>query len=205
MVQQRHKLSLRSRGGRWTSFTSGTRMKCFQREGLWHRTQLFLTSRRVKKKKERKKIADQTNPGERMIELAAGQDLTSLFVDQGEIKEKRHERSCTTQHLYSYWLKSLIWRTKVVSEGWGGLHLNAFLSWAGWLCGRRRTGARSSVDTPGRENNVYFVFNICTPTQLNTTNCVSGFKERKQQQNWSSLGLLRLTWDQCRFQLYSRS
>lgn len=48
-----------------------------------------------------------------MIELAAGQDLTSLVVDQGEIteqkeKKKRHERSSMTQHLYSYWLKSLI-------------------------------------------------------------------------------------------------
>lgn len=83
---------------------------------------------------------------------------------------KKKKKSSTTQHLYSYWLKSLIWRTKVVSEEGGGLHLNALSSWAGWPCGRRRTGSRSSVKE-GQER----MFILCSTSAHSWSN-QSGFR-----------------------------
>lgn len=47
-------------------------------------------------------------------------------------------------------------------RGGGGLHPNVLSSWAGWPCARRRTGSRSSVNTPKDRRECSFVLNICT-------------------------------------------
>lgn len=129
-------------------------MKHVERKGLWTKRHVSSNSARVKNESWLYRSISPTQLNcqqDRMwhhgLDLAEGNG----GCDSAGY-ENHHENSSTILLQHSYWLWSLIRRRKVVSGGGVGrtnstmgVHFNAPLSWAGWFCGRHRTGLQSSV------------------------------------------------------------